>query len=93
MTSYTQTDYETMDIYTYITEIDGAWYAYSADETSNNVYSVGADNPPRESGGTAWTARWTEGGIKYVASASPNKQAAAAKARRHGKFSGIIEIF
>lgn len=78
---------------TYVTEIDGAWYAYSGDEDSNSVYSIGADNPPRSSGGTAWTARWTEGGIKYVASASPNKKAAIAKARRHGVDGGIIEIF
>jgi len=93
MTSYTQTNYETWTSTPILQRLMERGTPTARTKTSNNVYSVGADNPPRESGRTAWKARWTEGGIKYVASASPNKQAAAAKARRHGKFSGIIEIF
>lgn len=48
----------------YISKIDGKWYAYAADEKKHQVYSIGKDDP--ESG--RWYARWTDAGIRYVAS-------------------------
>ena len=71
---------------TYISEIDGKWYAYEGDERKNQVYSIGRDDP--ETG--VWVSRWTDSGIMYVASASPNRAAAAQKARRHGEYCGVV---
>lgn len=77
-------------IKTYITKISGVYYAFAGDLKNNQVYSIGADNPPKESGGSVYFANWTDGGIVWVASPSPNKKAAIAKARRHGEYSGEI---
>lgn len=72
---------------TYITEINDKWYAYEGDLERDQVYSIGRDNP-RENG--RWMARWTDEGIKYVSSASPNRKAAVAKARRYGNYCGTM---
>lgn len=71
---------------TYISEIDGKYYAFSANVEQNQVYSIGRDNP--ESG--RWCAKWNSAGIKYVASASPSRAAAVAKARRAGDYQGEV---
>lgn len=68
---------------TYIREIDGRWYAFEGVRTT--VYSIGADNPKD---GGQWFARWTDAGIKYVASPSASRNAAYQKARRHGNYGG-----
>ena len=72
---------------TYITNIDGKWYAFAGDAENGQVYSIGRDNP--EDGGT-WTAKWTDGGIKYVARSSASRAAAYSKARRYGDYSGEV---
>lgn len=72
---------------TYITNIDGEWYAFAGDTKSGQVYSIGRDNPT--DGGT-WTARWTDSGIKYVAHSSPSRSAAYSKAKRNGDYGGEI---
>lgn len=72
-------------IKTFIREIDGKWYAYEANERNGQVYSIGADCPERG----RWFARWTDSGIKYVASASPSRDAAYRKARRYGEYGGV----
>ena len=69
---------------TYITNIDGKWYAYGGDAKRNQVYSIGADNPKEG----RWFGRWTNGGIQYVASPSPTRKAAYRKAKRHGNYCG-----
>lgn len=72
---------------TYITNIDGNWYAFAAER--DNVYSIGADSDgAAKSGGYCWVARRTAEGVKYVASASPSRNAAYQKARRHGDYDG-----
>ena len=71
---------------TYIRNIDDKWYAFEGDIKKNQVYSIGADNP--EQSGCRWCARWTDKGIKYVASGSPTRKAAYQKARRHGEYKG-----
>ena len=68
---------------TYIKNINGSWYAFAGSK-NGNVYSIGNDCP---SDGI-WTARWTEGGVLYVASASPSRHAAYMKARRAGNYRG-----
>lgn len=75
---------------TYITEIDGKWYAFEGDTNNDRVYSIGSDNPPRESCGSRWFARWTNEGIKYVSTSSPSRSAAYKKAARHGTYSGEV---
>lgn len=72
---------------TYISKVDGEYYAYAGDMEKDQVYSIGADNPP---GGGCWTARWKYSGILYVASPSPNRKAAVAKAKRHGDYDGEV---
>lgn len=72
----------TMD--TYIREIDGRWYAFAGDTSKNQVYSIGQDCP--EDG--TWAASWTDGGIRYVATWSPTREAAYRKARRNGNYCG-----
>ena len=69
---------------TYIKQIEGKWYAFEGSKLKNQVYSIGADNP--KSG--KWMARWTDSGIKYVASSSASRNAAYQKARRYGKYCG-----
>lgn len=76
---------------TYIQMIDGKWYAYAASSEQYQVYSIGNDNPPRETGGSRYVARWTDAGVKYVASPSPSRDAAYRKARKHGEYSGEIK--
>jgi len=71
---------------TYVTEISGVWYAYAARDYT--VFSIGRDCPI--SGRLC--ARYTEDGIKYVASASPSKRAAIAKAKRHGEYGGTVDV-
>ena len=75
---------------TYVTEISGKWYAFAGDTTKDQVLSIGADRPPLLSGGSFYIARWTDSGIRYVASPSPNRKAAIAKAKRHGEFHGTV---
>lgn len=75
---------------TYITEINGKYYAFAGNAANDQVYSIGADNPPKESGGYCYVARWSNCGIPYVASASPTRRAAIAKARRHGEYCGEV---
>ena len=77
-------------INTYVTEIDGRYYAFAMTDNSNQVLSIGADNPPIKSGGSRWFASYSESGIKYVATPSPNRQAAVSKARRNGNYFGEI---
>lgn len=75
---------------TYITEINGKYYAFAANAANNQVYSIGSDNPPKGSGGYCYFASWSDRGIPYVASPSPTRRAAIAKARRHGEYSGEV---
>lgn len=72
---------------TYVTDIDGKWYAYEGDEERYQVYSIGSDNPR---GGGEWFAAWTNNGIQYVSSPSPTKAAAVKRARRNGTYGGCI---
>lgn len=71
---------------TYISKVDGKWYAFAGDAGNNQVYSIGADNP---SGGR-WCARWSDKGIQYVASASASRSGAYQKAKRHGEYQGEV---
>lgn len=73
---------------TYIQRIDGKWYAYAADTMKHQCYSIGQDNPKD---GGMWFAPWTEGGVKYVATASPSRDAAYRKASRYGDYAGEIK--
>lgn len=76
---------------TYIQNIDGKYYAYAADPAINQVYSIGADQKQAERAGAFfYCAKWTDAGVKYVASPSPSRQAAIAKAKRGGKYCGEI---
>lgn len=72
---------------TYIKNINGKWYAFAGDTIRNQVYSIGSDNPY---GGGRWFARWTDEGIKYVASACMSRNGAYKRARRHGKYCGEV---
>lgn len=71
---------------TYITKINGEYYAFAGNISTDNVYSIGSDNPPSGK----WVARWTDGGIKYVSTPSPSRKAAYMKARRHGDYAGEV---
>ena len=71
---------------TYITQIDGKWYAFEGDSAKHQVYSIGADEPKEG----RWMANWTDAGIQYVASPSTTRRAAYQKARRHGVYSGEV---
>lgn len=71
---------------TYITCIDGEWYAFEGNKERNQVYSIGSDST--DTG--AWFASWTNSGIKYVASPSPTRDAARKKAQRHGEYFGEV---
>ncbi|MBP5463025.1 MAG: hypothetical protein J6Y20_13025 [Lachnospiraceae bacterium] len=68
---------------TYITKIDGKWYAFAGDTRKAEVYSIGADSPRT---GGQWFARWSESGIKYVASPSTSRSGAYKKASRHVEY-------
>ena len=70
---------------TYIREINGAWYAYEWDKFHGRVMSIGNDNP-RDKG--RWIASRSDEGIRYVATASPTRDAAYRKARRWGTYIG-----
>ena len=77
---------------TYIQQIDGKWYAYAACEEKYQVYSIGNDSKDaQEAGGQCYVARWTDAGVKYVASASASRNAAYQKARRYGDYNGEIK--
>ena len=69
---------------TYITNINGSWYAYAGDAKSNGVYSIGPDSPT----GGQWCARWTESGIKYVSYACKTRSGAYKKAKKYGMYCG-----
>lgn len=69
---------------TYIRKIDGKWYAFAGHQ--NQVYSIGRDDPKE---GGHWFASWTKQGVRYVSTASPNRRAAVAKAKRHGEYCGM----
>lgn len=75
---------------TYITEIDGKWYAFAGDANNNQVYSIGSDNPTKDSGAERFFAKWTDAGIKYVSNPSPSRNAAYNKAKRAGEYSGEV---
>lgn len=72
---------------TYISQIDGKWYAYAASESRYQVYSIGSDCPKD---GGVWVARWTDSGIKYVASPSASRDSARKKAQRYGTYCGVV---
>lgn len=69
----------------YIKNIDGKWYAFNYDASNYQVHSIGSDSPKE---GGCWFASATDSGIKYVASASPSRDAAYRKASRHGVYMG-----
>ena len=69
---------------TNISMVDGKWYAFGI--YKDQVVSIGRDCPT----GGMWVAKMTDNGIKYVATQSPTKAAAVAKARRHGEYMGIL---
>lgn len=72
---------------TYIKKIDGKWYAFAGNAEEGQVYSIGSDCPKY---GCALFGRWTDEGIKYVASSSPSRGAAYQKARRYGTYRGEV---
>ena len=71
------------DLKTAIKLIDGNWYAFAYRD--NEVYSIGNDRPKD---GGYWFARCNDGGIRYVATPSPTRKSAWAKAHRHGTYTG-----
>lgn len=76
---------------TYISQIDGRWYAYAANASANQVYSIGSDTiAAKQQGCRCYCAKWTDDGIKYVSSPSPTKNAAIARARRAGDYQGEV---
>ncbi len=75
---------------TYISKVNGKYYAFAGDIKKDQVYSIGADNPPRETGADCYFASWSIGGIPRVASPSTTRRAAVAKAKRHGEYGGEV---
>lgn len=75
---------------TYVTQISGLFYAFAGDNITNQVYSIGADKPPKSTGCHTYFAPWCDSGIRYVASPSASKKSAIAKAKRHGNYFGVI---
>lgn len=71
---------------TYITKIDGKYYAFAADTTHNQVYGIGRDRPEKG----LWFASWSSSGIQYVATPSPTRSAAYQKARHAGEYCGEV---
>lgn len=78
---------------TYIAEIDGKWYAFEGNIDNNMVYSIGRDSYPvrGENGHGRYCGRFNCRGIKLVASASPSRRSAYAKASRYGVYQGVYE--
>ena len=77
-------------IRTYITKINNEWYAFAGDIEKDQVYSIGNDNPPKESNAYCYFATWSDCGIHYVSTPSPNRKCAVAKAKRHGDYFGEV---
>ena len=75
---------------TYITQINGKYYAFAGDKEKDQVYSIGSDQPPKETGSYCYFASWSNNGIPYVATPSPNRRAAIAKAKRNGDYFGEV---
>lgn len=75
---------------TYVKQIDGKWYAFAANYEDYQVFGIGRDCPPVSSGCYCYCAKWTDNGIKNVATPSPSRAAALKKARRHGEFGGEL---
>ena len=75
---------------TYVAQISGKYYAFAGDIIADKVYSIGADNPPKSTGGDTYFAPWCDSGIMYVASPSASRNSAIAKAKRHGDYFGVI---
>ena len=73
----------------YISSIDEKWYAFEADRENGQVFSIGSDNPAE---GGRWFAGFSANGVKYVAKASPSENAAYKKAKRYGRYGGIIKF-
>lgn len=71
---------------TYISEINGRWYAFAGCEETNQVYSIGNDCPPAETGCSAYCAEWCNVGIMYVASPLITRSGAIRKAKRCGDY-------
>lgn len=71
------------DLQTAIAYIGGKWYAFAYHGTE--VYSIGRDCPKD---GGRWFAKCSDSGITYVASPSPSRKAAYAKAKRNGTYFG-----
>lgn len=71
---------------TYITCINGSWYAFEGWIKHGKVLSIGSDNPSKG----RWFAGWSKAGVKCVASASPSREVAYAKAKRHGSYAGEV---
>lgn len=67
---------------TYIKQIDGEWYAFEGDSDANEVRSIGRDNPPAHTDCDRYWAKWSDAGIKSVASPSKTRRAAYSKAKR-----------
>lgn len=65
----------------YVTEINGLWYAFAGDAERNQVHSIGKD-VVHGGNATGWFAGWSERGIKYVASSVKTKRAAVARAKK-----------
>lgn len=76
-----------MSFDTYITKIDGKWYAFAGDKTNYSVYSIGNDNP---ADGGRWYAHWSNSGIRYVASGLQSRSGAYKKAVRCGNYCGEV---
>lgn len=72
---------------TYISKVGEHWYAFAADPSTYQVYSIGRDCP---ADGGVWVASLTDEGIKYVSSWSPTRHAAYEKARRNGHYCGEL---
>lgn len=75
---------------TYVAKIRGEYYAFAGDIAKDQVYSIGKDNPPKESGAGCYFASWSTGGIPWVATPSPSRKCAVAKAKRHGEYGGEV---
>ena len=71
---------------TYITKLDGKWYAFEGDLAKDQVCGIGADRGD----GYIYCARWNYKGILYVATPSPNRRAAYRKATRGGHYAGEV---
>ena len=75
---------------TYITQIDGKWYAFAGNMEANQVCSIGRDNPNGDKHSKCYFAKWNDAGIRYVSSPSPNRFAAYRRAMRNGNYNGEV---